>query len=74
MKWTRKLPTQAGWWWSMFIPYGRKKETAVVILHITRNGSKKLRVGAQSLESLCQYGERLWAGPLEPPHPREVED
>ena len=37
MKWTHKLPTQAGWYWSRFIPTGRKKETATVILHVTRN-------------------------------------
>ena len=74
MKWTHRLPTQAGWWWSRFIPTGRKKDTATVILHVTRNGSKKIRVGTQSLESLCQYGERLWAGPIEPPHASDIED
>jgi hypothetical protein len=78
MKWTHKLPTQAGWWWSLFRPHGKGREVAVVIIHITRNNHKKLRVGNQSLESFCsysaQYGERLWAGPLEPPFPSQTED
>ena len=74
MRWTHKLPTQAGWWWSRFIPYGKKREIATVILHVTRNGAKKLRVNGQSLESLSQYGERLWAGPIEPPNASDVED
>ena len=50
----------------------------MVIIHVTRNSHKKLRVGNQSIEAFCsysaQYGERLWAGPLEPPFPSEVED
>lgn len=74
MKWTHKLPVQAGWYWSKFIPFGKKRETAIVVLRITRNGSKKLKVGTQSLEQLCMYGERLWAGPLEPPNASAVED
>jgi len=78
MKWTHRLPTQAGWWWSLFRPRGKGRDVAVVIIHITRNSHKKLRVGGQSLEAFCnysnQYGERLWAGPLEPPFPSEVED
>lgn len=74
MKWTRKLPTQAGWWWSKFIPYGKKREMAIVVVRVIRNGSKKLRVNGQSLEALCQHGERLWAGPLEPPLPSQTED
>ena len=78
MKWSRKTPTQAGWFWSLFRPRGKGRDVAVVIIHITRNSHKKLRVGNQSLEAFCnysaQYGERLWAGPLEPPYPSEVED
>ena len=78
MKWTRKTPDRAGWWWSMFRPRGKGREVAVVIIHITRNSHKKLRVGSQSLDGFCsysaQYGERFWAGPLEPPYPSEVED
>jgi hypothetical protein len=74
MKWTHKLPTQAGWYWSKFIPFGKKRETAIVVLRVVRNGAKKLRVNGQSLESMCQYGERLWAGPLEPPNASAVED
>jgi len=74
MKWTHKLPTQAGWYWSKFIPFGKKRETATMILHVTRNGSKKLRVNGQTLESMSQHGERLWAGPLEPPNASAVED
>ena len=74
MKWTHKLPAQAGWYWSKFIPYGKKRETAIVVLHVVRNGSKKIRVNGQSLESMCQYGERLWAGPLVPPLPSQIED
>lgn len=74
LKWTRKLPTQAGWWWSKFIPFGKKREAATVVLRITRNGSKKLRVGTQSLEELCRYGERLWAGPLIPPNATDIEE
>ena len=78
MKWSRKTPAQAGWWWSLFRPHGKSRETAVVIIHVTRNSHKKLRVGNQSLESFCsysaQYGERFWAGPLEPPFPSEIED
>ena len=74
MKWTHKLPVQAGWYWSKFIPYGKKREAAIVVLHVIRNGSKKLRVNGQILESMSQYGERLWAGPIEPPNASEVED
>ena len=74
MKWTHKTPTQAGWYWSKFIPYGKKREAAIVVLRVVRNGSKKLRVNGQSLETMCQYGERLWAGPIEPPNASEVED
>ena len=74
MKWTHKLPTQAGWFWSRFIPYGKKRETAIVVVRVVRNGSKKLRVNGQSLESMSQYGERLWAGPIEPPNANEIED
>ena len=74
MKWTHRLPTQAGWYWSRFIPYGRKKETATMILHVVRNGAKKLRVNGRTLESLGQYGERLWAGPLEPPNATDIEE
>jgi len=74
MKWTHKLPTQAGWFWSRFIPQGKHCEAVTVILHITRTRHKKLRVNGQSLESLCLYGERLWAGPITPPFPSEIED
>lgn len=74
MKWMHKTPDRAGWWWSKFTPYGKKREVAIVVLHVTRNGSKKLRVGTQSLESMSQYGERLWAGPIEPPRASEIED
>ena len=74
MKWTHKTPDRAGWFWSRFIPYGKKREIATVILHVTRNGAKKLRCNGQSLESLSQYGERLWAGPIEPPNANEIED
>ena len=74
MKWTHKLPTQAGWYWSKFIPFGKKREAAIVVLRVVRNGAKKLRVNGQTLESMCQYGERLWAGPLEPPNASAVED
>jgi len=74
MKWTHKLPAQAGWFWSKFIPFGKKRETAIVVVRVVRNGSKKLRVNGQSLESMSQYGERLWAGPIEPPNASEVED
>lgn len=55
-------------------PFGRKKETAIVVLHVIRNGSNRLRVNGQSLETMCEFGERLWAGPLEPPHASEIED
>ena len=74
MKWTHRVPDKAGWFWSKFIPYGKKRETAIVVLRVVRNGSKNLRVNGQSLESMNQYGERLWAGPLEPPHAGAVED
>ena len=78
MKWTHKTPDRAGWFWSLFRPRGKGRDVAVVIIHITRNSHKKLRVGGQSLEAFCNYsaqhGERLWAGPLEPPYPSEVED
>ena len=45
-----------------------------MILRVVRNGAKKLRVNGLSLEAMGQYGERLWAGPLEPPNATDIEE
>ena len=74
-KWTRRLPTQAGWYWSKFIPPDNRRTASITIVHLVKGRhSGRLKCGSYTVEELAQYGDRLWCGPLEPPHAREIEE
>lgn len=75
LKWTRKLPTQAGWYWSKFLPPGERHTAAITIVHLVKNKKNgRIKCGQYALEELAKYGERQWAGPLVPPNATWIEE
>ena len=74
LKWTKRRPVKAGWYWSKFVnPQFPGHKAAITVMHgtVTHN---RYRANGVPLDEICRYGTRLWAGPLTPPDAGDRDD